>query len=202
MSLKGKCLLLLLGAAITVAAGKDDQPFKARPVSDYPAKQTISKVTIAVEAFDEDGKAQEAFGKKHPYQFGVLPVLVVIQNNSDKALNLDQMKVEYQMGRTRVEATPAADVPFIIGPNKPNMIPGPIPTRPKVTGKKNPLRAEQIQMRAFSARMLPPGDSASGFFYFQTQHRGTAEAYVSGIREAATGQELFYFEIPFSGELK
>jgi hypothetical protein len=93
-------------------------------------------------------------------------------------------------------------VPFIIGPNKPNMIPGPIPTRPKVTGKKNPLRAEQIQMRAFSARMLPPGDSASGFFYFQTQHRGTAEAYVSGIREAATGQELFYFEIPFSGELK
>jgi hypothetical protein len=44
--------------------------------------------------------------------------------------------------------------------------------------------------------MIPPGQSAGGFFYFQTGHRSASAAYVSGIRKARSGKELFYFEIP------
>jgi hypothetical protein len=44
--------------------------------------------------------------------------------------------------------------------------------------------------------MLPPGDSAYGFFYFQTGHSRGTSLYISGIREAQSGKELFYFEIP------
>jgi len=45
--------------------------------------------------------------------------------------------------------------------------------------------------------MLPPGELASGFFYFQTPHRPGGVLYITGIREASTRRELFYFEIPF-----
>ena len=45
--------------------------------------------------------------------------------------------------------------------------------------------------------MLPPGQSASGFFYFQSPHRPGSVLYITGIREAATRRELFYVEIPF-----
>ena len=45
-------------------------------------------------------------------------------------------------------------------------------------------------------KMLPPGDSAYGFFYFQTGHSRGTSLYISGIREAQSGKELFYFEIP------
>ena len=55
-----------------------------------------------------------AFGKLNPYQYGVLPVLVVIQNDSDKAIRLDRLKVEYVgPNRDRVEATPAKDVRYL-----------------------------------------------------------------------------------------
>ena len=44
------------------------------------------------------------------------------------------------------------------------------------------------------------GQSANGFFYFQTAHRQGARLYLTGIREAATGKELFYFEIPLDAD--
>jgi hypothetical protein len=63
-------------------------------------------------------------------------------------------------------------------------------------GKKNPLAKEEIEMRAWAAKMLPPGESAHGFLYFRTGHRSGAKLYVTGLEEAGSGKELFYFEVP------
>jgi hypothetical protein len=62
--------------------------------------------------------------------------------------------------------------------------------------KKNPLEAWEIEGRAMSAQMLPPGQSASGFFYFQTALQPNATLYLNGLYEAATGKEILYFELP------
>ena len=37
---------------------------------------------------------------------------------------------------------------------------------------------------------------ASVCFYFQVHHRPNAQLYITGLREAGTGNELFYYEIP------
>jgi hypothetical protein len=50
--------------------------------------------------------------------------------------------------------------------------------------------------------MIPPGQSAGGFFYFQTGHRPGARLYVTGIGEASSGRELLYFEFPFKDEIR
>jgi len=47
-----------------------------------------------------------------------------------------------------------------------------------------------------AAQMLPAGQSASGFLYFRTGLQRGATIYLNGLTEAATGKELFYFEIP------
>jgi hypothetical protein len=44
--------------------------------------------------------------------------------------------------------------------------------------------------------MLPPGQSASGFVYFQSGFQRGSSIYLSGLREADSGKELLYFEIP------
>jgi hypothetical protein len=44
--------------------------------------------------------------------------------------------------------------------------------------------------------MVAPGLAASGFLYFQTQLQNGATIYLSGLTEARSGKELFYFEIP------
>ena len=38
-------------------------------------------------------------------------------------------------------------------------------------------------------------ETASGFFYFRTPFREGSTLYLTGLREAQTGKELFYFEI-------
>ena len=60
------------------------------------------------------------------------------------------------------------------------------------------MDAWEIEGRAFAAESLPSGNSASGFFYFQTAYHPSATIYISGVREAASGKELLYFEVPVS----
>ena len=35
-----------------------------------------------------------------------------------------------------------------------------------------------------------------GFFYFQAAHEPGARFYLTGIKVAATGQDIFYFDFP------
>jgi hypothetical protein len=46
--------------------------------------------------------------------------------------------------------------------------------------------------------MLPPGDSASGFFYFEAKSEAGDKLYLNGVRDARSGQELLYFEFPLA----
>lgn len=185
----------LVASISALAVDKGGGKFTPPELDSLPNKQTIEGVTIGVKAYNTETSAKTAFGKVHPYEHGILPVLVVMRNDSKKTIRLGDMVPQYvRGGRDKIEAIPAADVKYTQGPRRPNMNPGPIPGIK--FGKKNPLAAEEIEMRAFSAKMLPPGESAHGFFYFQTGHRSGSSFYLTGLKDAATGQELFFFEIP------
>lgn len=194
----GKCLLLVMSITAGLWADKKDAPFRPEPASSYPTKQTVEGLTIGVQAFDDPEEAHSAFGKLNPYEHGVLPVLVVMKNDGEGTVRFERMQVVYVAPRgRRVDSTPATDVLYLKGGSRPKVTNSPIPTGgPRVKIAKNPLKNDVIIERAFSAKMLPPGDSAHGFFYFQTGHSRGTSLYISGIREAQTGKELFYFEIP------
>ncbi len=188
-----KRLVLSLSIAAAFAADKDSTSFRPAAAESYAHHQTNSKVTIGADPYITEEKQKTAFGKLDLYGYGVLPVLVVIQNGGDKAISLDRLKAEYVgPNHNRVEATPAKDVRFLNGPNRPGIPTGPIPRRTR----KNPLDAWEVEGRALAAKTLPPGESASGFFYFQAGLQPGSTIYLSGLTEAGTGQELFYFEIP------
>jgi hypothetical protein len=197
-----KRLFLFMSIAAAFAADKEADKFEVRPVTEYKARQTNAKVTVAAQAVISDEEARPPFGKNNPYKYGVLPVLVVIRNDSTQAINLEKLKVEYvSADRERVENTPPKDVRFVTGPQQPNVNIG--PTGPKLgRQKKNPLADWTIEGRAFAARMLPPGEQAGGFFYFQTRFQRSANLYVSGLKDARTSEDLFYFEIPLLEALK
>lgn len=193
MSAGGKWLLLLVSIAFVQADEK--VKFAPRPAATYPTHQTNDKVTVAAVPYDKPDLAKTAFGKVNPYEHGILPVLLVIQNDSNQTLRVDNLQATYiGPDRSKVEATPARDVPYLQGPERPDFGPRPIPI-PK-RKKKNPLASVEIDTRAFAARMLPPGESAHGFLYFQTGHRTGSKLYLSGLKEAQSGKDLFYFEIP------
>ena len=198
MTNRRNCLpmILALMASINASALDKDKKWTPPSIDSVSAKQSAESVTIAARSYEQESEAKAAFGKMHPYKHGVLPVLVLIRNDGKQTIKLDNMKVEYVDGRAHVEATPAKDVPYAVGPERPKFGPSPIPTRGIGRVKKNPLQGEEIEVRAFSAKMLPPGETASGFFYFQTPHKPNSKLYISGLQAAPSGKELFYFELP------
>ena len=188
-----KCLALITSIAAAAAADKD---FHAPPAASMHSHQTNERVTIGADPYVSGDKIKDAFGKLDPYRNGVLPILVVIENDTDKTLRLESMVVKYVgPNRNTVVATPAADVKYLKGASRPGMISGPTGGI-RVLGKKNPLNTWEVEGRAFAAKMLPAGHTGSGFYYFDSGFQHGATLYISGITEAAGGKELLFFEIP------
>ena len=181
---------------IVVTAGADE-PFRPPAISDLRS-QTTAGVTIGAKAFDSPTLVKQAFGKLDPVKYGVLPVYVVIENKSDKTVRMSSLTATYiDLDKERIDATPVSEIRYAgSGPTKPNINPGRLPYPRKVKVKKGPLSDKIMEERSFAAKVLPPGDSARGFLYFQTVHRGGATLYIAGLVDAATNRDLFYFELP------
>jgi hypothetical protein len=185
--------LVLLSIAFTFAA-KDEKTFRPGPPDQY-AHQANGGVTIGARPFDNFDATKPVFGKKADLnRYGILPVLIVIQNDRKQTLDLQSLdvKLEGSDSRSVIPLTPS-EVPFVaISPEQPQLG----PKSPLSRGHKNPLNVPEIVSWAFSAKMLPPGDKASGFYYFRATPEPGMHLYVSGIYERPSGQEILYFEIP------
>ena len=183
-----------MSIAAAFAADKEPSPFRPAPAAGFARKQTNGRLTIGAEPYIAGDKLKAAFGKLVPYQYGVLPVLIAMQNDSDSTIRLEDLRVEYVGPHgDRVEATPAKDVRYAVGPRQPKLSNRPIPLPSK---KKNPLDVWEIEGRAFSAQMLPAGNSAYGFFYFETEWQVGSTIYLTGFTQARSGKEIAFFEIP------
>lgn len=188
-------LSITLAAAFSLRAAGADTQFQAKTANDY-AHQSSSKVTVGAKAYDNEQLTAEAFGKKADLlRYGVLPVLVVIENKRGTALDLRALEVSLVASDGRhAEPVNPEELPYLASHTKtPTVKPYPPIPLPK---KKNPLNAPEIVMRAFAAKVVPPGDSASGFFYFEARPESGDKLYVNGLRDARTQEEIIYFEFP------
>lgn len=192
-------LPLLLAAG--PAWGGDD--FLVKPVQEYQARQEQNGVIVAVQPYRGEQEQKDAFDKAEPYKYGFLPVLLVITNNSEHPLGLEGMKVRFIDSRGEGLEPVSGEELTYYNPkghqpkDRPSYIPIPL-GRPKA--KKGPLAKPSITQREFKAPVIAPNTTASGFFYYNVGTgskglNGTA-MYISGVRDMATGSELFYFEIP------
>ena len=191
------CLVLFMAVLRSLPTRtRTQRKFSPGPASSYPAKQTNDHVTVAAVAYDTEELAHTAFGKLNPNQYGVLPVLVIIQNDTDQALKLEHLDVEYtEIDGQRVEATPAGRSADAGWHRRGRTCRWPRPY-PSIGSTKTRWMCGKSTARSFAAKLLPPHESANGFFYFQTTHRPGSKFYLSGVKVAATGQDVFYFEIP------
>ena len=180
-----------------VAPCSTDDSFRPAAADAY-AHQSADQVTIGAKPFDNDDLVSQAFGKKVDLlKYGILPVLVVIENKRQNALDLRDVQVSLVASDGR-HSTSVSPEEFASlgkqGKHPATMTPLPRIPLPK---KGNPLNSPEIGARAFSPKMLPAGDSASGFFYFEAKSEPGDSLYVSGLRDARSREEILYFEFPF-----
>ena len=202
-------LACLLGLATAWAADKAE--FRVRAAADYPARQSEKKITAAVKPYLDEKEVKQAFGKAKPLKYGFVPVLVVINNDSDDAYDLKNLQVRFVMSdRQGIDPMSAEDLKYFHPDgsqprDRPRYIP-PVPGLNKPKVKKGPLAKTSISDREFKAPVLAPHSTVSGFFYYATGTQPDpipgAAMYLSGIRNLRTGQDLFYFEIPLDAYAK
>jgi hypothetical protein len=190
-------LIVLLSIATAAAGDKPKARFAPGPASSFPSHQTQDKVTIAAIPYTSEEQAASAFGKVNPYKYGILPVLVVLQNDTGKALRLN-LEAKFIGGQSRgLEAMPPSDVVLFNGGRKASwQVPTPRPFPLPQKNNKGPLNSPEIEGRAFNARLVPIAESVHGFFYFETSNEPDARIYLTGIKEADSGKDYFYFEVP------
>lgn len=194
--------LILLSIAVAAAADKEKTRFAPGRASSYAGNQTLDKITIAAVPFVTEDQTHLAFDKLNPNKYGVLPVLLVMDNGTGKALRLE-LKAEFVTAdKQHVDATPPEDVIYIDGVRKPPKLynPNPVAVAFPKRDKKGPLNVWEIPGRAFTAKLIPPGESVAGFFYFQTAPEPGSHLYITGVKDAASGQDYFYFEVPVASQ--
>ena len=190
--------IVLTSIAAWAAPDKDDKDkdrFAPGASSSYKGATTIDKITIAAVPFLSEEEIHSAFGKANPNKYGVLPVLIVMENGTGKALRLN-LEADYISPEGKhVEPTPASDVTFIGGSGKPPKLPGTNPL-PFPRKKGGPLNVWEIEGHAFTAKICPVGEKVYGFVYFQNAYLPGSKLYITGISDASSGKEFLYFEVP------
>jgi hypothetical protein len=189
-----RALIVLLSIAAAPAADNRFAPGKA---ASYPGHETQDKITVAAVPYDTAELSATVFGKVKPYQEGILPVLVIIDNGTGKPLRLDPVAQLTDSDNHHLDAvSPEYVVTYHAirrNPGTPRTSPLPLPR----TGvKKGPLNTPEIADRAFAIHLVPPGDTVYGFFYFEADYQPGSRLYLKGLRDAGTGNEYLFFEVP------
>jgi hypothetical protein len=193
-----RALIVLLSIAAALAADKDKPRFAPGKAAASPGHQTQDKITVAAIPYITAEQSATVFGKAKPYQEGILPVLVIIDNGTGRALRLD---LAAQFQDTNGHHLEAVSPQYVMTYHAITKRPGaprtsPLPPIPRSTQKKGPLNTPEIENRALSIKLVPPGETVYGFFYFEASYVPGSTLYLKGFSDAASGNEYLFFEVP------
>jgi hypothetical protein len=201
--------LLILGLGTPVFAS-DHAPPQVQPATTFAAVEVHDNEKIAIAAEPYDTRQKESIFRVDYLSHGVMPVQLVITNNSDRPISLRDARILFQTATgERIQAAEPEDVERLMtrkdreGGKIP--LPGPLPpikTRAKASNKD--IEAD-FSTFEYGALVVEPHTTRAGFLFYdvsQLDHplKG-AKLHLHALRDA-DGNELFYFEIPFDKYLQ
>jgi len=198
---------LAVAAPLACLAAKEFSMPKAQPAFSFPAHDHHSNenVTVAVDPYDTPAK-QGIFVVKYR-EHELLPVLLIITNDSDGPIQLADMKAEL-VTSDHTKLIPDNEDDIVRRISHPTAsgthYPVPFPTK-KAKGGVNSKEMDEIQSAQFRAKAVEPRSSQIGFLFFDVSDISNplagARFYLTGVRNSS-GNELMYFEVPLDKYLE
>jgi hypothetical protein len=190
----------LVGLPLLCLAAKEFSMPKVQPAASYPAHDYHSKekVTVALDPYDTQDKTKIFVVPYH--DLNLLPVLLIVTNDSDQPVELSQMKAELVTGDGD-KLIPSSEDDVYRRVSHPRSsgarLPLPFPTK-RVKGGVNNKQFTEIDTAQFKAKAVEPLSSQGGFLFFDISDvknplRG-ARFYLTGVRDSS-GNDLMYFEV-------
>jgi hypothetical protein len=195
--------LVLVLPSIALAADKKSAP-PAKPASQYAANDTHpdEHLTVAAEPCD-DPKACPFF--RLPYiQHGLLPIRVIFTNDGDRAISLDDARMQFiSAANDKIPAATEDDINrriFTIHSTQPIHIPlDPFPIHRTPVDKKV---TEDDNDFGFQGTVVNAHSTLAGYLFYDIQGLDDpalkhAQLYIKEVHTLDGKQELFAFTIPF-----
>jgi hypothetical protein len=202
----------LAATSLLCVAAKEFSMPKVQPAFSYPAHDhhANENVTVGLDPYDTPAKSN-IFTVNYR-ENDLLPILVVITNDSQEPVQLSDMKAELVTSdRSKLSAASEDDIYRRISHPKASgaHYPLPFPTK-KVKGGVNSKEWNEIQSAGFKAKAVEPRSSQAGFMFFDVSDLSNAPQgnplqgarfYLTGVRDSS-GHDLMYFEVPLDKYLE
>lgn len=209
MKVANTLMLLIIGLATTAGASDHTAP-PVQPASTYPAVEVHDKEQVAIAVEPYDTREKESLFRVDYLAHGVMPVRLIVTNLGDKPISLRDARILfYTAAGDKIQAAEPEDVERLMTrtqrEGKRIPLPGPLPPikmKPKASNKDIEQDFNQFE---YQALVVEPHSTRAGFLFYdvsQLDHplQG-AKMHLRQLRDAS-GNELFYFEIPFDTYLK
>ncbi|HXQ97058.1 MAG TPA: hypothetical protein VN774_01345, partial [Candidatus Limnocylindrales bacterium] len=173
------------------------------------ARDTHQGVTVAADPWMQPEDYKTRFGKKTPYDAGVIAIDIYFHNDGTIPLrvNLDTIRLTLAF-----EGQPEQDLPPLRAENVADYIlnqSGAKKSRrlslPIGGGKPNKQMNEMtalIRENQLATDLIPPKGTVNGFLYFdlggEFDYIKSAKIYVPDLKEMETDKTLFFFDVPLA----
>jgi hypothetical protein len=192
------------------AIAADHTPPPVQPATSFPAVEVHADEHVAIAVEPYDTKEKESIFRVNYIDHDVMPVRLIITNLGDRPISLSDARILFVTAEgDRIQAAEPEDVERLMtakerqGTKIP--LPGPLPpirTKPKGSNKEI---EQDFNTFEYSALAVEPHTTRAGFLFYDVS--GLSHPLIGGklllktIRNA-DGNELFFFEIPFSKYLQ
>jgi hypothetical protein len=205
MRIFGRIPLLFFWLALPATAS-DHAPPAVQPATSFPAVEVHASEHVAIAIEPYDTRERESIFRVDYIEHGVMPVRLIVTNLGDRPISMRDARILFETAAgDRIQAAEPEDVERLMtrkerqGSKIP--LPGPLPpihTKPKAS---NSEIEQDFNTFEYSALAVEPHTTRAGFLFYIVEGLAhpldDAKLYVREIRDA-DGNELFYFEIPFS----
>jgi hypothetical protein len=185
------------------------------PAAAVPAHDHHEGLTISAEPCIDPAKAEQIFGKQHPYKAGILALEVSFHNETPQPMRLTMNSIRLEIGapgevRDKVESLTARQVArLIIYPSgtpdvgtKRRVPIGNVPTHDKKVDKLT----DELRPFALDADVIPPLGTIHGYLFFDLDHDFAlvpdAMLYIPDIKIVQGNKPLMFFEIPLASSIQ
>lgn len=208
--LRSSALLAVLFCLLPVARAADHKTAPpARPATEYAAFDTHAQEHVTVAAEPCDDPKQCSFFRLEYVQHGFIPVRVIVTNDTDRALTLDDARMQFlSVNNDKIPAATDDEINRRLFSTKSAM------------GTKIPIIPITIHHPPVDKKITQDGDdfgfkgtvvnahsTLAGYLFYDVRGLDDpalkgAELYVKQVHSLDGKQELFAFTIPFDKWLK
>jgi hypothetical protein len=191
----------LFSAPLAFAANKSAPP--AKPAAEYPAHDTHADEQVTVAA-DPCLEPKNCSFFRVPYlEHGFLPVRVIFTNDSDRAISLDDARIQFISGdNDKIQAATDDDLNrriFTLHSTQPIHVPyDPFPVHRTAVDKKI---TDDDNDFGFPGTVVNPHSTLAGYLFYDIQGMDRplkgAEIYIKMVHTLDGKKDLFSFSVPF-----